>query len=75
MRFGVSALSPDVWRHLSGPLPREGGAESQDAQSIFNNGLQRQQQEMCPLMGSEQTQKLRRAFRVCPPRKGPLDQK
>ncbi|PNE24429.1 recombinase [Tannerella sp. oral taxon 808] len=32
-------------------------------------------QEMRPLMGSEQTQKLRRALRVCPPRKRALDQK
>ena len=31
-------------------------------------------QEMRPLMGSEQTQRLRRALRVCPPRKGMLDQ-
>ena len=31
-------------------------------------------QEMRPLMGSEQTQKLRRALRVCPPRKRALDQ-
>ena len=31
-------------------------------------------QEMRPLMGSEQTQKLRRALRVCPPRKRTLDQ-
>ena len=75
MRFGVVVLSADVCRHLSGPLPREGGAESQDAQSIFNNGLQRQQQEMRPLMGSEQTQKLRRALRVCPPRKRALEKK
>ena len=31
-------------------------------------------QEMRPLMGSEQTQRLRRALRVCPPRKRTLDQ-
>ena len=31
-------------------------------------------QEMRPLMGSEQTQKLRRALRVCPPRKRTHDQ-
>ena len=31
-------------------------------------------QEMRPLMGSEQTQKLRRALRVCPPRKRAHDQ-
>ena len=31
-------------------------------------------QEMRPLMGSEQTQKLRRALRICPPRKRTLDQ-
>ena len=31
-------------------------------------------QEMRPLMGSEQTQKLRRALRVCPPRKRAFDQ-
>ena len=31
-------------------------------------------QEMRPLMGSEQTQRLRRALRVCPPRKRALDQ-
>ena len=30
---------------------------------------------MRPLMGSEQTQRLRRAFRVCPPRKGTLEKK
>ena len=32
-------------------------------------------QEMRPLMGSEQTQRLRRALRVCPPRKGMLEKK
>ena len=32
-------------------------------------------QEMRPLMGSEQTQKLRRALRVCPPRKRAADPK
>ena len=32
-------------------------------------------QEMRPLMGSEQTQKLRRALRVCPPRKRTLEKK
>ena len=32
-------------------------------------------QEMRPLMGSEQTQRLRRALRVCPPRKGMLEEK
>ena len=32
-------------------------------------------QEMCPLMGSEQTQRLRRALRVCPPRKRALEKK
>ena len=31
-------------------------------------------QEMRPLMGSEQTQRLRRALRICPPRKRTLDQ-
>ena len=31
-------------------------------------------QEMRPLMGSEQTQKLRRALRICPPRKRTHDQ-
>ena len=31
-------------------------------------------QEMRPLMGSEQTQRLRHALRVCPPRKRTLDQ-
>ncbi len=31
-------------------------------------------QEMRPLMGSEQTQRLRRALRICPPRKRALDQ-
>ena len=31
-------------------------------------------QEMRPLMGSEQTQRLRRALRICPPRKRMLDQ-
>ena len=31
--------------------------------------------EMRPLMGSEQTQRLRRALRVCPPRKGMLEKK
>ena len=30
--------------------------------------------EMRPLMGSEQTQRLRRALRICPPRKRTLDQ-
>ena len=75
MRFGVGVLSPDVWRHLSGPSPREGGAEGQDAQFVFDKRLQRQLQELRPLMGSEQTQKLRRALRVCPPRKGTLEKK
>ena len=32
-------------------------------------------QEMRPLMGSEQTQRLRRALRVCPPRKRTLEKK
>ena len=32
-------------------------------------------QEMRPLMGSEQTQRLRRALRVCPPRKRTLEEK
>ena len=32
-------------------------------------------QEMRPLMGSEQTQRLRRALRVCPPRKRALEKK
>ena len=32
-------------------------------------------QEMRPLMGSEQTQRLRRALQVCPPRKGTLEKK
>ena len=32
-------------------------------------------QEMRPLMGSEQTQKLRRALQVCPPRKRALEKK
>ena len=32
-------------------------------------------QEMRPLMGSEQTQKLRRALRICPPRKRAADPK
>ena len=41
----------------------------------FNKRLQRQLQEMRPLMGSEQTQRLRRALRVCPPRKGTLEKK
>ena len=31
-------------------------------------------QEMRPLIGSEQTQRLRRALRICPPRKSTLDQ-
>ena len=31
--------------------------------------------EMRPLMGSEQTQRLRRALQVCPPRKGTLEKK
>ena len=31
-------------------------------------------QEMRPLMGSEQTQRLRLALRICPPRKRTLDQ-
>jgi len=30
---------------------------------------------MRPLMGSEQTQRLRRALQVCPPRKGTLEKK
>ena len=41
----------------------------------FNKRLQRQLQEMRPLMGSEQTQRLRRALQVCPPRKGTLEKK
>ena len=45
MRFGVGALPADVCRHLLNPLPREGGSEGQDAQSIFNNGLRRLLQE------------------------------
>ena len=32
-------------------------------------------QEMRPLMGSEQTQRLRRALRICPPRKRALEKK
>ena len=32
-------------------------------------------QEMRPLMGSEQTQRLRRALRICPPRKRTLEKK
>ena len=32
-------------------------------------------QEMRPLMGREQTQRLRRALRICPPRKGMLEKK
>ena len=74
MRFGVGALSADVCRHLPRPLPREGGAEGQYAQSVIDKRLQRQLQELRPLMGSVQTQKLRRALRICSPRKRTLDQ-
>ena len=63
MRFGVGALSADVRRHLlPDPLLRERGAEGQDAQLIFDNGLRRQLQELRPLMGSEQMQSLRRVM-------------
>ena len=75
MRFGVGALSTDVRRHLPGLLPRERGAEGQDAQSVIDKRLQRQLYEMRPLMDSEQTQRLRRALRVCPPRKRTLEKK
>jgi len=75
MRFGVGALSADVCRHLLNPLPRGGGSEGQDAQTVIDKRLQRQLQELRPLMGSEQTQRLRRALRICPPRKRMLEKK
>ena len=57
-------------------LYREKEAQKgQDAQTVIDKRLQRQLQEMRPLMGSEQTQRLRRALRVCPPRKGTLEKK
>ncbi|ETK11838.1 hypothetical protein T235_13275 [Tannerella sp. oral taxon BU063 isolate Cell 8/11] len=75
MRFGVGVLSADVCRHLPRPLPREGGAEGKDDQSVIDKRIQRQLQELRPLMGSEQTQRLRRALRICPPRKRTLEKK
>ena len=57
-------------------LYREKEAQKgQDAQTVIDKRLQRQLQELRPLMGSEQTQRLRRALRICPPRKRTLEKK